>query len=582
MKKYSVLAFLLMGFNCFAQNSLLFEITGNGMSSPSYLFGTMHVQDEAAFGWNDSVFWAIDQVGTTAFEIDFDAKKLKKELKPSPVQMKSWENFIVNDLSPAIEKTIPADTLGMRIAGFYSTVLTALLEKDKKQRGTFVDMFLQEYAQKEGKEVVGVESIKEQLNIFLDMDKQLLKKSIIEFLENDNWDFDPSLLTGGQAELIEAYGSKRLTDVCAVMNKEVTKSSNELINQLYERIFNDRNEIMYKRASKMIKKKPHFIAVGAGHLCGSTGLIERLTAAGYQLRPIDITTTTTKNIAWRNHTTEIYSVQIPEGVSEIDPSEQSDFDPYSLYSNKKASIYTTKGKASFTVEYVVSASYDDSYDMMEYAEEMSEDYEYEDVDMDSPIEYVGDDGDDAEEEEEEMVEYEGDYDIEYESDEVVEYEEQPEVVEEVYIETDDDESFGDMETEDAYPDYETDDEYSGDYEKESKRHGKNSKKSNKPFESEYWTTVTRTVMSQAMGQLMSSAMKEALEEGGEDAIEEVIETITVMDKEMEIETSTNYLGYSKKVRIPFESGFYELTISGDPAILNSGELDTFFTSFQIQ
>ena len=128
----------------------------------------------------------------------------------------------------------------------------------------------------------------------------------------------------------------------------------------------------------------------------------------------------------------------------------------------------------------------------------------------------------------------------------------------------------------------TDDTYSGDYEKESKRHGKNSKKSNKPFESEYWTTVTRTVMSQAMGQLMYSAMKEALEEGGEDATEEVIETITVMDKEMEIETSTNYLGYSKKVSIPFESGFYELTISGNPVILDAGELDTFFSSFQIQ
>ena len=32
-------------------------------------------------GGMTACFWAIDQVGTTAFEIDFDAKKLKKELK---------------------------------------------------------------------------------------------------------------------------------------------------------------------------------------------------------------------------------------------------------------------------------------------------------------------------------------------------------------------------------------------------------------------------------------------------------------------------------------------------------------------
>ena len=517
MKKYLGIALLLTGFNGFAQNSLLFEITGNGMTSPSYLFGTMHVQDEEAFGWNDSVFWAIDQVDIAAFEVDFDAKKLKKELKPSPIQMKSWENFIVNDLSPAIEKTISADTLGSRIAGLYTTVLTGLLEQDKKQRGTFVDMFLQEYAQKGGKEIVGVESIKEQLNIFLDMDKQLLKKSVIEFLEKDNWDIDPSMLSGAKVELVEAYGTKRLTDLCEVMNKEVTKSSNELINQLYERIFYDRNQIMFKRASKMIKKKPHFIAVGAGHLCGSSGLIEQLTAAGYTLRPIDITTTTTKNLTWVSHQSEAYTVQIPEGVSEIDPSEQTDFDPYAMMTNKKASIYTTRGKASFTVEYVVSAYYEESYDndMYDYAEEAEEADYSEDTE---PIEYVGEeiedavettDGDYEEMEIEEYVEYE-----EVEVKEEVAYDEQPEI---------------DDEYED-YESYDADEDYSSDYGSDSKRRGKDNKKTDNPFENEYWSTVGKAVMSQAMGQIMAEAMKDVGEE--KEVEEPVVETIQVMDKDV--------------------------------------------------
>lgn len=329
MKKYLVFVLLFASFSGFAQNSLLFEITGKGMTSPSYLFGTMHVTDEAAFGWNDSVFWAIDQVETAVFEIDFGSMKMKDDLKPSPIQMKSWENFLVKDLSPAIEKAIPADTLGARIAGFYTTILTTLLEKDKKQRGTFVDLFLQEYAKKEGKEVVGVESVKEQLDIFLDMDKQLVKQSILEFIAKDDWDIDPTMLTGAQADLIEAYSTKRLTDVCAVMDKEVTKSSNELVNQLYDRIFDDHNKIMFKRSSKMIKKSPHFIAVGAGHLCGTTGLVQQLTAAGYTIRPIDITTSTKQNLKWETFKSDKYTVQIPEGVSEIDPSQRDAFDYYS-------------------------------------------------------------------------------------------------------------------------------------------------------------------------------------------------------------------------------------------------------------
>lgn len=572
MKKLLIGGILLISLNAVAQNSLLFEVTGNGMASPSYLFGTMHVQDEAAFGWNDSVFWAINQADVAAFEIDFDAKKLKKDLKPSPAQMKSWENFIVKDLSPAIEKAIPADTLGKRLADFYTTLLTVVLEKDKKQRGTFVDLFLQEYAQKNNKEVVGIESVKEQLNIFLDIDKQMLKKTILDFIEADNWDIDPNLITGSHASLVEAYASKNITNVCEVMNKETTKSSNELINQLYRRIFEDRNEIMAKRTLKMLKNKSHFIAVGAGHLCGESGLMEQLTKAGYTLRAMDITSNSTTTLNWSMYDSEVYSVKVPQGVSAIDPT-HSDYEEYymnTLSGNKNASIYTTKGKATFSIEYVVSSYYNDSYEVMEYADDA---YEYEE-EMDAPADEAYDyeeepmiESEDAYESLgiDEPKEIEADYEIEYvgeEVEEAVEEEPEMEVLDESY---------------DTQEDY-----YSsefGDDSNKNKKEGKD-KKSNKPFETDYWKTVSKTVMSQAMGQMMAAAMNDV----GADKEDEVTEAqfVKIMGKDVEVESSNNYLGYTKKVAIEFEDGFYELSVTGDPALLDSGELDAFFTSFVIK
>ena len=47
---------------------LLWEITGNGLSRPSYLFGTMHVSNKLAFHLADSFFTAIKSVDVVALE----------------------------------------------------------------------------------------------------------------------------------------------------------------------------------------------------------------------------------------------------------------------------------------------------------------------------------------------------------------------------------------------------------------------------------------------------------------------------------------------------------------------------------
>ncbi|TAL43493.1 MAG: hypothetical protein EPN92_10135, partial [Chitinophagaceae bacterium] len=58
---------VLYCFLCFGQikiktkkyPSLLWEITGNGIKKPSYLFGTMHVSSKIAFHLSDSFYVAL-------------------------------------------------------------------------------------------------------------------------------------------------------------------------------------------------------------------------------------------------------------------------------------------------------------------------------------------------------------------------------------------------------------------------------------------------------------------------------------------------------------------------------------------
>ncbi|MBK7884062.1 MAG: TraB/GumN family protein [Chitinophagaceae bacterium] len=52
--------------------SLLWEITGNGLTKPSYLFGTMHVSNKMVFHLSDSFYHAIRSVDAVALELNPD------------------------------------------------------------------------------------------------------------------------------------------------------------------------------------------------------------------------------------------------------------------------------------------------------------------------------------------------------------------------------------------------------------------------------------------------------------------------------------------------------------------------------
>ncbi|MBV9961716.1 MAG: TraB/GumN family protein, partial [Parafilimonas sp.] len=50
--------------------SLFWEISGNGLKKPSYLFGTMHVSNKLAFHLSDSFYNAIQRTDMVALELN--------------------------------------------------------------------------------------------------------------------------------------------------------------------------------------------------------------------------------------------------------------------------------------------------------------------------------------------------------------------------------------------------------------------------------------------------------------------------------------------------------------------------------
>src|SRR5215212_9866038 len=79
MRTLLTVAVFIFSFSSFSQKtkvpaknypSLLWEISGKGMSKPSYLFGTMHVSSKMVFHLSDSFYIAIKNADVVALETD--------------------------------------------------------------------------------------------------------------------------------------------------------------------------------------------------------------------------------------------------------------------------------------------------------------------------------------------------------------------------------------------------------------------------------------------------------------------------------------------------------------------------------
>lgn len=55
-----------------AASTLLWRISGKGMQKPSYLYGTMHLQDKRLFHFTDSLYAGIRSVEGFAAELDMN------------------------------------------------------------------------------------------------------------------------------------------------------------------------------------------------------------------------------------------------------------------------------------------------------------------------------------------------------------------------------------------------------------------------------------------------------------------------------------------------------------------------------
>lgn len=140
-----------------------------------------------------------------------------------------------------------------------------------------LDLELMLRARAAGKELFGIETLAEQTALFAGLpvadQLALLRETVC------HWDE----LQREMGSLVEAWAAGDL----ARLYREAQRYESSVQRRLSDELLHARNARMAERLAPRYAEPGTFVAVGALHLPGPGGLLERLAAAGYTLRALD-------------------------------------------------------------------------------------------------------------------------------------------------------------------------------------------------------------------------------------------------------------------------------------------------------
>jgi uncharacterized protein len=262
------------------EKTLLWQITGPGIKTPSYLYGTIHLmcpQDiivstelRAKFYATKELFLELDMDDPSVLAKTMTQMNMKNDTTLS--QLLSLQQY---DSVAASFKKLTGMSLDMvqtmKPELIESIIYPSLLgcQGAEAWEQKFVKM-----AKANNMTVKGLEQVEDQLNIFDEIPYKIQAKELAETILNID------SVKKSFMDMLESYKQKDL----AALNK-ITDDQDEF-SDYNDILLTNRNEKWIPEIIEQAKLRPTFFAVGAAHLGNENGVINLLRKKGYTVLPV--------------------------------------------------------------------------------------------------------------------------------------------------------------------------------------------------------------------------------------------------------------------------------------------------------
>jgi uncharacterized protein len=273
---------ILLPFLSFSQSptekSLLWKISGNGLSKPSFLYGTIHVICPDELNLSEKTKLSFAETEQLYLELDLDDPTMAVNMQKSMQNTTHLKNLLSSkdyrNISNFFDDRVgySIDMLGM-IKPFYLLSFTYSPMIGCKEP-TSLEMSFLSMAKQQEKEVFGLETLKDQMSIFDGISSRKQAKMLKNYVKN----FDK--MQDAFQKMLQEYKNQ---DLVALM--KASAATNPKSNKYEHLLLDNRNQKWVAEIPNIIAKKPTFIAVGAAHLAGEKGVISLLRQKGFTLTP---------------------------------------------------------------------------------------------------------------------------------------------------------------------------------------------------------------------------------------------------------------------------------------------------------
>jgi uncharacterized protein YbaP (TraB family) len=263
-------------------NTLLWKISGNGLSRSCYLYGTMHVlcADDATV--SDSLKLAIKYADQIYFELDMDNMNemlgAMKYLRMN--DGKKLSELITKDEYARVESYFKLHAVPLPLAmmnRFKPYFISSLIGEQMmscEQKNGMEELIMRE-SKKYNKEIKGLETTEFQASIFDSIPYEKQAKDLVSYIDSiDSY-------KAVTMEMVEVYRQQNLERMDSLMHK-----SDPGMDEYMDILLYGRNRHWVDQMPEIMKGKCILFAVGAGHLPGEQGVINLLRKKGYKVTPM--------------------------------------------------------------------------------------------------------------------------------------------------------------------------------------------------------------------------------------------------------------------------------------------------------
>ena len=269
-----------LSFSQELEKSLLWKISGNGLKYDSYLLWTIHVSCDASL--DDSTIKALKTTEQLFLEIDMNKPiememmkyiTMKNENKISKILNSEDFNLVDEFLNKKMKmslKFFDSYKPFMIATMLYPSILECSIQNIERE-------LIIINKNNNNKEVFGLETIKEQMEIFDQIPYEIQAEELVKMVKSD--------LKKDKEEIKKMIAIYKNKDIDA-MQQIMDESENKITSENKKILIYDRNNKWIPTIIKIINEKPTFIAVGAGHLAGNEGIIKLLRRNGYRVEAV--------------------------------------------------------------------------------------------------------------------------------------------------------------------------------------------------------------------------------------------------------------------------------------------------------